>query len=74
MAHVDEPKKWVGISGNSATDNAVLCPICRDGRLLGQTGESNGHMVRGWMDDDEFLIRGRIHRDLSAVLREQGIT
>ena len=24
-------------------------------------------------DDDEFLIRGRVHRDLAAVLREQGI-
>ena len=28
---------------------------------------------RGWLDDDEFLIRRRIHRDLAAVLREQGI-
>ena len=32
-----------------------------------------GPSVRGWLDDDEFLIRGRIHRDLAAVLREQGI-
>jgi hypothetical protein len=32
-----------------------------------------GPAVRGWLDDDEFLIRGRIHRDLAAVLREQGI-
>jgi hypothetical protein len=32
-----------------------------------------GPAVRGWLDDDEFLIRRRIHRDLSAVLREQGI-
>jgi cellulose synthase operon protein C len=32
-----------------------------------------GPAVRGWLDDDEFLIRCRIHRDLAAVLREQGI-
>jgi hypothetical protein len=32
-----------------------------------------GPSVRGWLDDDEFLIRRRIHRDLAAVLREQGI-
>jgi hypothetical protein len=34
---------------------------------------SLGPAVRGWLDDDEFLIRGRIHRDLAAMLREQGI-
>jgi hypothetical protein len=33
-----------------------------------------GPSVRGWLDDDEFLIRGRIHRDLAAVLREQDIS
>jgi hypothetical protein len=32
-----------------------------------------GPAVRGWLDDDEFLIRGRVHRDLAAVLREQGL-
>ena len=32
-----------------------------------------GSSVRGWLDDDEFLIRSRVHRDLTAVLREQGI-
>lgn len=32
-----------------------------------------GPAVRGWLDDDEFLIRGRIHRDLAMVLRDQGI-
>lgn len=32
-----------------------------------------GPSVRGWLDDDEFLIRGRVHRDLAAVLREQDI-
>jgi hypothetical protein len=32
-----------------------------------------GPAVRGWLADDEFLIRRRIHRDLTAVLREQGI-
>ncbi|WP_171474296.1 hypothetical protein [Frigoriglobus tundricola] len=26
--------------------------------------------VRAWLDGDEFLIRGRIHRDLAARLRE----
>ena len=25
-----------------------------------------GPAVRGWLDDDEFLIRGRIHRDLAG--------
>ncbi|MBA4187742.1 MAG: hypothetical protein C0467_06955 [Planctomycetaceae bacterium] len=32
-----------------------------------------GPSVRGWLDDDEFLIRGRIHRDLATVLRDQEI-
>jgi hypothetical protein len=31
-----------------------------------------GPAVRGWLDDDEYLIRGRIHRDLAAQLRESG--
>jgi hypothetical protein len=30
--------------------------------------------VRGWLDDDEFLIRSRIHRDLAGLLREQGMS
>ncbi len=33
-----------------------------------------GSPVRSWLDDDEFLIRSRIHRDLGMVLQEQGIT
>lgn len=33
-----------------------------------------GPAVRGWLDDDEFLIRGRVHRDLTSVLREQQIS
>ena len=33
-----------------------------------------GPAVRGWLDDDEFLIRGRIHRDLAALLRAQGMS
>jgi hypothetical protein len=32
-----------------------------------------GPAVRGWLDDDEFLIRRRVHRDMATVLREQGI-
>ena len=32
-----------------------------------------GPAVRGWLDDDEFLIRRRIHRDMAAVLREDGM-
>lgn len=32
-----------------------------------------GAAVRKWLDDDEFLIRGRIHRDLAAILREQNL-
>lgn len=32
-----------------------------------------GPAVRGWLDDDEFLIRRRIHRDMATVLREEGI-
>lgn len=31
-----------------------------------------GPSVRGWLDDDEFLIRRRIHRDMTAVLNEDG--
>jgi hypothetical protein len=32
-----------------------------------------GPAVRGWLDDDEFLVRRRVHRDLAALLREQGV-
>jgi hypothetical protein len=32
-----------------------------------------GPAVRGWLDDDEFLIRRRIHRDMAAVLRDDGL-
>ncbi|MBA4066608.1 MAG: hypothetical protein C0501_23470 [Isosphaera sp.] len=32
-----------------------------------------GPAVRDWLDDDEFLIRSRVHRDLAAVLRGQGL-
>ncbi|HEY3789106.1 MAG TPA: hypothetical protein VGL71_09635 [Urbifossiella sp.] len=32
-----------------------------------------GPAVRGWLDDDEFLIRRRIHRDMAAVLRDDGM-
>ena len=32
-----------------------------------------GPVVRGWLDDDEFLIRRRIHRDMNAILREQSL-
>jgi hypothetical protein len=35
---------------------------------------SLGPAVRGWLDDDEFLIRRRIHRDMSSVLKSGGIT
>lgn len=34
---------------------------------------SLGPAVRGWLDDDEFLIRRRIHRDMAGVLRGDGI-
>jgi hypothetical protein len=30
--------------------------------------------VRSWLDDDEFLIRSRIHRDLTRVFRDAGIS
>ena len=29
-----------------------------------------GATVRAWLDEDEFLIRRRIHRDMAALLRE----
>jgi hypothetical protein len=32
-----------------------------------------GPAVRGWLEDDEFLIRSRIHRDMAATLREHGM-
>lgn len=32
-----------------------------------------GSAVRSWLDDDEFLIRGRVHRDLGMMLSQQGI-
>ena len=30
--------------------------------------------VRGWLDDDEFLIRRRILRDMATVLRTDGMS
>ncbi len=30
-----------------------------------------GAAVRAWLDEDEFLIRRRIHRDMAALLRER---
>ncbi|MCI0699760.1 MAG: hypothetical protein L0241_01570 [Planctomycetia bacterium] len=30
-----------------------------------------GATVRAWLDEDEFLIRRRIHREMAALLREQ---
>lgn len=32
-----------------------------------------GPAVRGWLDDDEFLIRRRIHRDMAAVLQDGAV-
>jgi len=32
-----------------------------------------GSAVRSWLDDDEYLIRSRVHRDLSQVMREAGL-
>jgi hypothetical protein len=32
-----------------------------------------GAAVRAWLDEDEFLIRRRIHRDMAAVLRESEV-
>jgi hypothetical protein len=29
-----------------------------------------GPAVRAWLDEDEFLIRRRVHRDMAALLRE----
>jgi len=46
--------------------DAVIRSVVTDEFALGPS-------VRGWLDDDEFLIRGRIHRDLATVLREQDI-
>jgi hypothetical protein len=28
--------------------------------------------VRAWLDEDEFLIRRRVHRDMEALLRDGG--
>jgi hypothetical protein len=32
-----------------------------------------GPAVRAWLDEDEFLIRRRIHRDMAALLRETSL-
>jgi hypothetical protein len=32
-----------------------------------------GSAVRAWLDEDEFLIRQRIHRDMATILRESAI-
>jgi hypothetical protein len=34
---------------------------------------SLGAAVRAWLDEDEFLIRQRVHRDMAAILRESEI-
>ncbi|MBN9121417.1 MAG: hypothetical protein J0I06_20075, partial [Planctomycetes bacterium] len=30
-----------------------------------------GTAVRAWLDEDEFLIRRRVHRDMAALVRER---
>jgi hypothetical protein len=32
-----------------------------------------GAAVRAWLDEDEFLIRRRVHRDMAACLRESAV-
>ncbi len=67
------PVEWMGSTNSYFTlrplqlIDAVVRSVVTDEFALGPS-------VRGWLDDDEFLIRGRIHRDLAAVLREQDIS
>jgi hypothetical protein len=32
-----------------------------------------GPAVRGWLDDDEYLVRQRIHQELKELMAEQGV-
>ena len=32
-------------------DEAMLCPACSSGRIIGQTGDANGHLSRAWIDN-----------------------
>jgi cellulose synthase operon protein C len=32
-----------------------------------------GPAVRGWLDDEEYLVRQRIHRDMKALLAQHGV-
>ena len=43
------------------------------GALVERLGVTEQVELMPWLDDDEFLIRGRVHRDLAAVLREQDL-
>lgn len=40
---------------NGDFDHALQCPACRHGRVVGETGESNGHLARGWIDNLDRL-------------------
>ena len=34
---------------------------------------SLGPEVRGWLDDDEFNVRQRIHREMKQLMEQQGV-
>jgi hypothetical protein len=49
-----------------AVVEAVVQAVAHDDFALGQR-------VRRWLDEDEYLVRRRIHRDLRALMTEAGI-
>jgi cellulose synthase operon protein C len=46
--------------------DTVLLAIVSDDFTLGPA-------IRGWLDDDEYLVRQRIHKDLQELMRQQGV-
>ena len=46
-------------------DTAILAIVSEDFMI--------GPKVRGWLDDEEFLVRQRIHKELKELMAEEGV-
>lgn len=63
------PKKendWCGLVMTS-NQHAVLCPICKDGDVFGDTGESNSHLIGGWIDSLGVMRAETMHGGFRTI-------
>lgn len=43
-------------------DDALQCPVCQRGALLGETGLSNSHLAEGWIDNLSLRVTTEAER------------